>query len=541
MNGDLIRGLRRRIAGRTAGERAAVVREYAQMGGVSVGTVYRHLQAAGWSSGRRRRADRGGHRKDIQAALDAVMAILAKCRWGTPVLNAIEEAELSGLIPTGLVTVSDVARERRRLAVRRVDIRRPAPHVRLASERPNHIHQVDVSACAQWYLETAKDGSIRVLSRKTEVYHNKPREGKPHLLRYVLIDHCSGAFFVRYYLAKGESQANLLDFLRLGWSRKDHPDRFPFCGCPEGLVMDRGSDGPILRNLLASMQIESLPHMPENPRAKGVVESAMWWWEQNFERMTLLKPAVSLEEMNWRAYEKVAWMNARRQHERTGRSRSAHWTEYVGTVRLPPPETVYRALCISAPETRTVTGDLAISFRGRLYSLRGLEGILVRQKVEVIRSAYQDPAVLVRLDQDRPMVLVQPQLTDEHGFPVDAATYGEFKSHKKTATVRHAEAALEAETGTVPRREFLSAIPDRFEVPPPEVHLIPPVSEPVWLPFEARKEAVSRLRDRLERDLTQAEKERIATALQNGGTEKQIAALVAAMGVAPAVVRQGVG
>ena len=124
-------------------------------------------------------------------------------------------------------------------------------------------------------------------------------EGKLKCWRYVLTDHYSASICVRYYAAAGETAANMYDFLLYAWGLKETP-AFVFHGIPKLLIWDCGTAN-IARattNALKAFGVETKPHLPGNPRAKGQVENANNLVECHFESRLRFEPVNGIEELN---------------------------------------------------------------------------------------------------------------------------------------------------------------------------------------------------------------------------------------------------
>jgi hypothetical protein len=164
--------------------------------------VYNAANRAGFSSGRPTRADRGSRRKPVSDAQLAQVAALIhsthteKNRIPMSAETAIFLAENNHIIPPETVTPEYLNTWMRRHAIAKSDATRPTPHSRLRSLRPNHVHVFDTSVCAQWYLDNR--GGVRLQPRGTALYKNKPANDRAKVIRYLLVDHFSGALFAWY-------------------------------------------------------------------------------------------------------------------------------------------------------------------------------------------------------------------------------------------------------------------------------------------------------------------------------------------------------
>lgn len=239
---DVMRQLVDRLDGLPSKQQTELIKIYASQAGIHIGTAYSRLRKTGWSSGRRRRTDSGRRRKVVrQEVLDQAIAMQADARWALTAEATVEELEAMGVIQAGELSKHDIYKERRRRNIGKRAVKMPTAHKRMKSMYPNHVHQFDVSAGKQWYLSLRDDGTVDWEDTNTEVYRNKPaKPGKIRLMRYLLVDHWSGAIFVYYHAGYGESAEQMVEFLYMGWQRKEPADMYPFSGMPAMLVTDKG-------------------------------------------------------------------------------------------------------------------------------------------------------------------------------------------------------------------------------------------------------------------------------------------------------------
>ncbi len=356
-------------------KRAAIVQEYAQRYGLSRGTIYRYAKKAGWNSGRKKRQDSGLHKiENFNEYCETVVSLIKKSthkykpqggQFTTG--DAIDLLERQKLIPPGVLKESTVNEWMRRNGLSRKEMNAPTPHLILRTDHPNHVHQVDTTRCAQWYL---KDGGneIGFQSGIDEVYKNKPTD-KTTLFRYVLTDHFSGTFFFQYY--PDEKASSHIDFLYRAWARKEDPSKFPFCGVPKILYTDKGSglNNAAAKNLFRALDIDWITHRKGNSRAKGSVEGAQWLIERKFETALQVRPATTLFELNLWAFLKALELNNFIKHNRHGMSRFQAWNTIESEfLRLPPPEEIYKLLA-RQPKRCHVSSDGIVRFKGNQYSL----------------------------------------------------------------------------------------------------------------------------------------------------------------------------
>ncbi|MCF2910767.1 hypothetical protein L1285_20885 [Pseudoalteromonas sp. DL2-H2.2] len=449
------------------GTKGQILEQACQTLSLSKDGFYRKLREQGWTSGKSKRADAGTTSMD-DATIDMLIAILNQgLRENGKRIVDITVAK-SILVANGHACLSDsqISRilARRNASIAALD--RPTPHVQLRSLAPNHVHQVDPSYCLLYY-PPGKKGKIQRYANDAEFYANKPdnleRIKNLRVWRYVLVDHNSGMIRVRYYESAGETQANMFDFLM--WCWKQH-DGSAFMGVPQILLWDKGSanTGKAITNVLEALQVKNIPHEAGNPRAKGSVEVANNIVEKQFESRLLFEPVSSVEELNAVAWawqeafnaDKVPGMNCK--HRRHKRSRLDMWmTIYQpqnrSYLRMLPDEQVCRLLLTKKGETRTVNGDLEITYvhprtkTQHRYDVGELEHISNGIKVAVSPIIVGDtPDLLVGVTTPLDEVVyhqVKPVGVSEDGFRLDAPVIGE--AHIRNADTATQTAAKEAD------------------------------------------------------------------------------------------------
>ena len=458
---------------RTAKERGAVIAEMCRQLGICEVSAYRILKKNGWDSDRKRRSD-AGTSSITDENLSTVAAILQNSlRKNGKKTMSIENARSVMLqngfdIPVGNRQLSGLLKSR---TLSTESTAKPSPHQRMRSEYPNQVHFADPSVALMYFAPNGKQKFLR----DDEVYKNKPfLEGRENLKcwRYVLTDHYSGTICVRYYAAAGENSANMYDFLLYAWGKKKDP-LYNFHGLPELLIWDCGSANvskPVT-NALKALRVETKPHLPGNPRAKGQVEKANDIVERQFESLLRLEPVNSIEELNDTAERWCAAFNANalegrdtritRNGRKIGsRTQIWNWIEKAQLRELPDEE-ICRQIFTTGVQVRTVGGDLAISFvhpknkTATRYSLSALPDIMVGQTVNVQPILVSDEALaLVSYENARREIVsfeVKPIEYNEVGFDLAAPVFGqEYKSQPDTLreTNTKALAALAASDGT---------------------------------------------------------------------------------------------
>lgn len=532
---ELLEELARSVDGADRGDRSLLVRQAAERFGVSTSRLYRLLRG--------HRARPGDVRRPEQRKLDAGAAaemarLLLKTknkrgRVQMSTVDAIEIARLNGIIPADLEVSPDTVR--RTLSDHRLDRRAleaPEPGITRRSLHPNHVHLVDFTPALQWYLKT--DGSVGTLP--PHMVPRKPdpkRAGKPHLWRYLLVDHCSGAFYVRYYYAPGENAADLMDFMWRSWTPKEH-DAYPFHGVPLMVLADQGAPFKAtgVRNLLKTLECDLELHGAGNAKASGSVEKAHHSWQVRFDSRLALQPARSLEELNERALEVCIACNAREPHTRTGDPRMATWTRIEdGQLRVPPAWEVFRRLATREPETRRVDNRLQIAWKTVQYQLEG--PVVPQERVSVVEHPYADGELRVWTERGEDLV-VTPLQRDEWGFLVgkrsvvigseDFTRHPDTPAQRMERAVEAAEEPLVADPWGDPLADLdLPYLAPRHGVPAIPEEQLPPV--PPLGAVEVRERVVAALG----RPLTVEEGDQVDELVGAGIPEEQVDQVVRAL------------
>jgi len=407
-------------AGDDAAKRKMAAQQLMRLWSCSERTVYRLARAGGWSSGRRTRSDKGRRSLDnaqIETIERFVQLSKRKDRHTIMPMNvALDVAIGAGYIsePISCSTLNRYLREdrmTRRQIEHDTDL---GPHINMISKHPNHVHQFDITNCVQYFF--GRDGPSAALKHrdmKKEFYIKKPeniKKIKKSLLRFMLVDHYSNAFYVQYRYAAGERAIDVCEFLLEVWAGPGSDcDQnvalpagiYPLRGLPEILVFDGGSANvsDMVSHLTGSLNVRTIPHLPGNPRAKGSVEGMMWFWEQQFESRLSIQPAPDLDTLNRWALEMCARLNAEKPLSRTGISRSKMWlTIPPDKLRTLPPMETCKELLRSKPEERTVMSNLIVKYKGSEFRVPdpNLEG----KKVLISLNPYRWAPAQAHADPD---------------------------------------------------------------------------------------------------------------------------------------------
>lgn len=440
-------------------EATTKIKELAAHYGVTSATINRYAAARGIRF-RKERKTKGQSAATRAICLEASALQFASRRKSNeiplPACDAKEIMEDSGLATGGVSTSRFLARLRQE-KISAKDLLRPTPHQRLLSDHPNHVWQFDVTNCLQYFLDKKKGMGER--DTEMTMYKNKivatAKTIKKELLRYVAVDHCSGAFYMQYFYASGEKASDGSAFLFRAmrpkdeliknlWNGQSAPKlgKFRMHGVPLILVVDRGSIATAKANqaLFDALRIELKPHMPGNPRAKGAVEGMMKFINRFEARLKLQRPA-DLDELNRWALDWCIYINAEKLMRGVA-PRSVLWSYITAAqLRLCPEEELYRMLIREPVIERTPKGDHIISVDNYKYQIPDSQAAW--QKVSVVRHPYEYPNVEVHFNGHT--WLCKPIDEDKYGRLVNGTHYGDYKTPKYTET-QNAKTDMEKQT-----------------------------------------------------------------------------------------------
>ncbi|MRR15674.1 MAG: hypothetical protein EG826_04365 [Deltaproteobacteria bacterium] len=438
------------LRGLNAADATKRIKELAAHYGVSPATITRYAAQRGIRF-RKERRDKGSSAASRDVLTKASMLLLASRRVSNeipmPACDAKMIMEDSGW-ETGGVSTSWFLSRLRQEKISAKDLLQPAPHVRLLSKHPNHVWQFDVTNCLQYFLDTKKGLGER--DTEMTMYKNKvvktAKAIKKELLRYAVVDHCSGAFFFHYFYASGERAADGSEFLFRAMRPKDEIikrtwngesgsklGKYRMHGVPLMLVTDRGSivAAKAVQGLFESLRIDLHAHMPGNPRAKGAIEGLMHYINRFEARLKFQRPA-DLDELNRWALDWCIYTNGV-PLMRGIAPRSVLWSYITSEqLRLCPEESLYRLLIKEPTITRTAGGDRTISVDGRSYQVPDPQA--AGQIVSVVRHPYEYPNIEAHFNGH--VWLCQPISEDQYGRLTNGVEYGTYHGIKHTETQR---------------------------------------------------------------------------------------------------------
>ncbi|MGE4496838.1 MAG: hypothetical protein AB7E48_03085 [Deferribacterales bacterium] len=417
--------------------------------GVSVKTFWRWAHKAGFRV-RSVRSDKGSSEiTDADLKLIAARLLVSKqlrSRFSNTVKNVLEQLEREGrTFPVGYERICRLLKDK---GLDKAHLSAVPAHIRLISKHPNHVWQFDVTNCLQWHLD--KKTGLTERDVELSFYNNKlvksAKAIKRELLRFVMVDHCTGAFFFWYYYSPGERAEDGADFFFKAFSKKDslmkeylntETGMYQMHGVPFMLVSDKGS---ILRqkavcNMMDALGVNVQLHAAGNPRAKGKVERLMSTIGTKFETILKVRRPADLAELNRWA---LAWC-VQHNESFTGKKQqapAAYWLRIRREeLRLCPDEKLFKTLIHRSEVERTVDGSGHISFEGRTYYIPDVNAM--RQKIKVKINAYEYPAVDVHFNGY--VWTVNPLKTDDYGRTVSPSNveYGSYRALPHTITQKN--------------------------------------------------------------------------------------------------------
>lgn len=447
------------------GDRRRIVARLAETLNRSLNTTYNYLKKyGGWESGKKPRKDKG--ETCVPEALCRKIAGLVICgdrangKRPMCIKDAVKRWEANGEgiadQETGEVTmpsVETISRAMRRYGCHPDQLRVASPSVRMRTEYPNRLWQADASVCVLYRIRGT--GNIGLM--KEESYNEKKPENlikirNTRIVRYIVVDHCSGNFYLRYEQAAGEDAKGFLDTLVDAITDRGPQDVMH--GVPEILYTDPGP-GPassLVTGFCGQMGITPAQHVPGRARATGSVEKCQDIVECKFEsrlRFLEVPDVAQLQALadRWRRY-----FCATAIHTRTKKTRNDVWLS-IPAEKLRTAEADVMHSIAAWGEVRcqvkddfTISADTRTHYGVRRYDLRelGYHGLQVRDSVSVRLNPYKAPsiiAVIEKPDGEKVSFEVPPMQFDGAGFDLGAPAFGEgFKAMPKT----RAEKTLEA-------------------------------------------------------------------------------------------------
>lgn len=445
------------------GERGVIVKRLASALGVSMNTAYRYLkQYAGWTSGKKPRRGKGETCVPESLCRKIAELMLFPRANGKRIMTlklAVHIAKASGEgiadPETGEITmpsVETISRAMKQYGCHPDQLEKGKPTGRIRSLHPNHVWLLDASVCVLYRIR----GTKRVVFLDERSYNaKKPKNlveiGNRRIVRYVVVDHTSNAFYVRYEQAAGETAEGVLRTLIEFMADRGHHD--PAHGVPRILYTDPGpaNTASLITNFCEQLDIRLIHHAPGAANATGAVEVHQDIIEKQFEsRLRFMDvPDVMFlqnEAERWRRH-----FCARAVHSRLKTTRNNAWLTIREEQLRTVPLDVLEAIAYWKEERRNVGTDFVISvdtrtyYGVRQYDLRELacHGLSARESVRVLLNPFKAPEIVAVMDMPdgtEKRFNIAPMKKDQYNQDLSAPVFGEgFRAMPKT----HAEKVLE--------------------------------------------------------------------------------------------------
>ena len=460
------------------GERGRIVARLAETLNRSLNTTYNYLKKYGaWESGKKPRKGKG--ETCVPEALCRKVAGLVICgdrangkrpmcikvavkRWGANG-GGIADPETGEITMPSVETIS---RAMRRYGCHPDQLRVASPSARMRTEYPNRLWQADASVCVLYRIR----GTGKIGLMKEESYNEKKPENlikirNTRIVRYIVVDHCSGNFYLRYEQAAGEDAKGFLDTLIDAMTDRGPQDVMH--GVPEILYTDPGP-GPassLVTGFCGQMGITPAQHVPGRARATGSVEKCQDIVECKFEsrlRFLEVPDVAQLQALSdrWRRH-----FCATAIHTRTKKTRNDVWlsipAEKLRTVEADVMHSIaaWGEVRCQVKDDFTISADTRTHYGVRRYDLRelGYHGLQVRDSVSVRLNPYKAPsiiAVIEKPDGEKLSFEVPPMQFDGAGFDLGAPAFGEgFKAMPKTRAEKTLETIKKEAYGPQPVEE----------------------------------------------------------------------------------------
>jgi transposase InsO family protein len=531
--------------------------------GKSKSSVYTELSTAGYLPKRKQRADAG---KSIctpeQAQLVANLQYQGdrqNDKVMLPLCDALIIAKENGVVPKDL-HISTVTRVMNQYGIHPKQLRRATPYRKQRSLHPNHVWVFDVSVCVLFYLKGQK--SIKSLPEK-EFYKNKPgnleKIAKERVLRYLVVDHYSGAFFVKYYNVPGENWHSMFQFLTEAMQKRGND---PFYGIPKILYADKGSAlSDVLRRFFEDkLKIRIIQHQAGNPRAKGTVETMHNWverkWEGRFHGMDFSK----LDHLNEETYKWTRAYNNDFVMRRIGKTRWELWQKIKPQhMVLAPPMNILQDSLDSKIYNRVVEGEgPSLVYETRRYYLDKIvklgAPVRIGERIEFFFNPLEYPDIYVltksaSAEKQAWQVKYEAPEQDEYGVDINsrATVIGEEPQAAPDTATDKARKAMNKTAYGVEKLSEVDAAKKNKAAKFPDINMMADVNKavksiPDYLPkrgelHEVKPNAVQRIAlpfadalglvvEQLGRNITAQERKQIKAAWPNGISRDDVAVIV---------------
>lgn len=425
----------------------ATVKELSSELNLSVASIWRKANKAGFRV-RKERADKNKTVISEDIINYIASRVLISRRRNRQFTNSIKKAyedyeKEYGKIEAGYERICAILRQR---GLDKIALNLPTPALKLFSLHPNHVHLFDVTNCLQWHFKNK--GGLSERDVEKIFYQNKvvrvAKKIRQELLRFVLIDHKSGAFFFWYYYTSGEKASDGLDFFSKAWGDKkelikntlgisDYNGKYQFQGLPKILYSDKGSilKNKAMLNMMEALGVEVQTHEAGNPRAKGAVEGLMRIIGYDFESDLKTHNIRGLEALNAFALNWCLERNEKAAFRSGTTSRIDFWRKIKqDELIISPDYEVFKKLYHKPEVSRVCTIQGIINFEGRKYSCPDTNAYGKTVLIKV--NALEYPAIDIHFNGY--VYKTEPLEIDEYNNIIlpNMATFGSFNALKKT-------------------------------------------------------------------------------------------------------------
>ena len=426
------------------------IKELAEFYGVSRQSIWRAINKAGIRK-RRTRVDKGETKVTDDILHEIAARVNVSRRLNGDFTNSVKKA-VADMIEEGITIPVGYAHICTLLQMRNLDRRSlslSSPHSQLISLHPNHVWQFDITNCLQWHLKNK--GGLVERDFERLFYKNKvvkeAKKIRQELLRFVIVDHCSGSFFFWYYYTSGERAEDGADFFYKAFADKkplilkmldvDYKGKYQMNGVPKILYSDKGSilRSKVMQNLFEALDVKVELHQAGNPRAKGMVEGLMRIIGNDFESNLKRMKVDSLEMLNKIALDFCINFNCNKIF-RNSKRRADLWLHIkFEELRVVPHEILFKTLQHKPAVTRKADGNRRVSYDGRIYQCPDIN--VAKQKVIVKANAYEYPNIDIHYDGK--VWNCSPLSVDKYGRYIsdDAVVFGDYKSLPLTKVERN--------------------------------------------------------------------------------------------------------
>ena len=363
------------------GSRTMIVKKWADVLGVSFGTLHRKFKRAGHKLPQKKaRATKGVPRiPELHAWARTIAhcyAFMPKRAGRRPAVDlVIRKALHNNLLPEEARSVSagTFSRVLRELAL----LDHEGRCLRFEAKKPMQQVQYDVSGSEYLYVHRMERGEPVLRVRASKEYKNKQRHENLRVWYHGLVDDHSRYWPALPFVSPGESSADALAFCKWAFAKKDD-ERIIFRGLPDRIYMD---NGPLARARATSDFFERLgvdikTHEPESPSDTGKIEVKWRQLWSGFEAAEfLLDPhwherEYTLSEIRERLMNYTQELNNRK-HPNHNTTRAQAWLKVMhngGVVDVDAAtfDTAFRR------HRRLVGGDGLISLKNEKYRVKGL-------------------------------------------------------------------------------------------------------------------------------------------------------------------------